>query len=530
MSLTPREIGTLIVVILRAAHLPNKRNIGKQDPYCVVSVNGEKRRTKAIRRGGQHPEWDEEIRFTLFEDVEDVLDRTAHTDGTPPPPPPKDDIRGPKRIKGGKSMALACYADDPREPDLIGETTVDLTEVLTKGETDEWFTLSNKDKFAGKVYLELTFWSNEPPPEKKASTKPKANKEYLGPGSFTPAEDTPLQSSRAASTSNLHDHSRQSSDSIPASLRASNTLARLDLYVPPYERTSAPPADQLANDFSEFGMSDSHRRQSFPPPQRGYTPRSVSAGYSAYSPHPYESDPVYAYDRPVTPTHQSFLHHSNSINSHPSYSSPAAYQPQYETRSSALYHHSPTRGIPTSSSGFMPLSNSSGFVPLASHPSEGYSQSLSHTPAPIYNQSQFQPTTPYTPISSQTPIPANPLPYIPSSSSASFHSQQSFQPSQSFTYPQYDYSTPTPTPQPYITPQPPASIPTHIQTPAPTPTYQNYSTPSPPHNPTPPIPVPQNPLSSSLGAGSRPLPQQPQVVYVQQQIQPPYPPHRHHHH
>ncbi len=24
----------------------------------------------------------------------------------------------------------------------------------------EWFTLSNKDKFAGKVYLELTFWSN----------------------------------------------------------------------------------------------------------------------------------------------------------------------------------------------------------------------------------------------------------------------------------------------------------------------------------------------------------------------------------
>lgn len=33
-------------------------------------------------------------------------------------------------------MSLMCYADDPREPDLIGETTVDLTEVLTKGETD----------------------------------------------------------------------------------------------------------------------------------------------------------------------------------------------------------------------------------------------------------------------------------------------------------------------------------------------------------------------------------------------------------
>lgn len=33
-------------------------------------------------------------------------------------------------------MQLRCYADDPREPDLIGEAIVDLSEVLTKGETD----------------------------------------------------------------------------------------------------------------------------------------------------------------------------------------------------------------------------------------------------------------------------------------------------------------------------------------------------------------------------------------------------------
>jgi hypothetical protein len=33
-------------------------------------------------------------------------------------------------------MSVACYADDLREPELIGEATVDLTEALTKGETD----------------------------------------------------------------------------------------------------------------------------------------------------------------------------------------------------------------------------------------------------------------------------------------------------------------------------------------------------------------------------------------------------------
>jgi hypothetical protein len=73
-------------------------------------------------------------------------------------------------------MILACFAAD-KEPELIGEATVDLTEALTKGETDgthmllsigvstlrcysEWFTLLNKDKYSGEVYLELTFWSN----------------------------------------------------------------------------------------------------------------------------------------------------------------------------------------------------------------------------------------------------------------------------------------------------------------------------------------------------------------------------------
>lgn len=122
----------------RQQHLPNKQRIGKQDPYCCVTLNGEKRRTRAIKRGGQHPEWDEEVRFTLYEDTEDILARSAKenaaVNGTPPPLPSKEKRK--KKVKGGNSMLLACFADDPKEPELIGETVVDLSEVLTKGETD----------------------------------------------------------------------------------------------------------------------------------------------------------------------------------------------------------------------------------------------------------------------------------------------------------------------------------------------------------------------------------------------------------
>lgn len=116
-------------------NLPNKRHIGKQDPYASITFNGEKKRTKAIKRGGQHPEWDEEFRYTLCEDPNDASTIPLHGDATPPPPPPKKS-KGPPTVKGGRSMLVACFAEDPREPDFIGETNVDLTEVLTKGETD----------------------------------------------------------------------------------------------------------------------------------------------------------------------------------------------------------------------------------------------------------------------------------------------------------------------------------------------------------------------------------------------------------
>lgn len=143
-----------------------------------MRLNGEKRRTKAIKRGGQQPEWDEEIRFTLYE--ADSSSPELDTDyGAPPPLPPKKSAKDAPNIQGGRFMSLACYAEDLKEPELIGETQVDLTEVLTKGETDgihdhssatlnsnahafaiEWFTLMNKDRYSGEVYLELTFWSN----------------------------------------------------------------------------------------------------------------------------------------------------------------------------------------------------------------------------------------------------------------------------------------------------------------------------------------------------------------------------------
>ncbi|KAJ7179335.1 hypothetical protein C8R46DRAFT_1073441 [Mycena filopes] len=507
-----REIGTLIVVILKANHLPNKRNIGKQDPYCLVAVNGEKQRTKVIKRGGQHPEWDEELRFTLYED--DLEVPVNGVNGTPPPPPPKD---GKKNIKGGSVMKLSCFADDPREPDLIGQADVDLTEVLTKGETDEWFTLTNKDKFAGKVYLELTFWSNEPAPEKKVvPVAPRANNEYSGPGSFISSDDIHTlppgpgyPPSRVVSTSSVYAHSRRQSDSVPSTVPSSNSLAQLDLYRPPYEqepRGRAPSFSTLTNDFAELAFVDqSRRRESLPAPQSTIYHGRPSSSYSTYPPpHGYEpsipdSASTYSYDRPSTPPGQTH----DSFGRPVPYPAQAPYQTQYDS-SSYNPPPPPTRAprysMPSTPSGFRPLSNSSSFTPLPSHPSEPstFAPPLSHTPAPPAGY----PPGSYAPGPSQPPGPGY-APPLPPSSSAGFHPQQGFPPSQSFQYSQFQ-----PQPQQYN------PLPAHIQTPTP-PAQQGYPLPpSPTHAPAASL---SHSNSLSLSTGSRPLPQQPQFHAAQGQ-------------
>ncbi|KAG9044854.1 hypothetical protein FS837_007411 [Tulasnella sp. UAMH 9824] len=153
-----QKIGTLVVVVAKAKNLLNKRLIGKQDPYCELKLGDQTVRTKAVKRGGQNPEWDEEFRFPIYETAEEELRRTrGKRDGEGK----FFDVsygraRPPKRI-----MRLSCYADSPRKPDLIGESTIDLTEALTQGELDGYFELTSPTFYRGEVYLEMTYYRSE---------------------------------------------------------------------------------------------------------------------------------------------------------------------------------------------------------------------------------------------------------------------------------------------------------------------------------------------------------------------------------
>lgn len=193
------------------------------------------------------------------------------------------------------------------------------------------------------------------------------------------------------------------------------------------------------------------------------------------------------------------------------YPGQVSYQPQYETAPPSMYTPPPRRGprysVPSTSSGFMPISH-------PSEPSGFNGPPPSHTPAP-YSQSHFHPQ-PGFPVSSQTPAPSYP-PIAASTSNHSFNHQPSFPPSQSFQYTQFTPPAPAPSPQQYLPPaqsHSPARI-AHLQN-----NYGYNMTGSPTRESASP-PVQNGQLSSSV-SGSRPLPQ-PHVYPNQQAYGVPFP-------
>ena len=57
MTVDGPEIGTLVLVVDRAKNLPNRKTMGKQNPYCAARLGKEAKKTETDKRGGQTPKW-----------------------------------------------------------------------------------------------------------------------------------------------------------------------------------------------------------------------------------------------------------------------------------------------------------------------------------------------------------------------------------------------------------------------------------------------------------------------------------------
>ncbi|KAF2236370.1 hypothetical protein EV356DRAFT_574984 [Viridothelium virens] len=336
MTVDGEEIGTLVVVVDRAKNLPNRKTMGKQDPYCAARLGKEAKKTETDIRGGQTPKWDQELRFTVH-DSPDYY-----------------------------SLKVSVFNDDKRT-DLIGETWVSLGEVVVSGggKGDKWHNLNCKGKYAGEIRIELTYYDTRVSSERQASEGMQGHMGMgLGPGGSPsmagPRQQPPLR--RRPLPAGPNDSSPMSTPDRSAAT-PQHSFGPRNYHTPPHQRPL--PASNSPSGFAirETPMSSP---ASFQPDN--YQPSEPPTEYAAHhedrSDYGYESNmhEDYHTQREVSPYSLNYADDAASVHaSEQGWSDSPAWNHQQQPHGYSEYHGH--RGPP------LPHSYS---APAVAPASEGY--------------------------------------------------------------------------------------------------------------------------------------------------------------
>ncbi|KAG7894764.1 hypothetical protein KL908_001114 [Ogataea polymorpha] len=122
----------LVIIVSKAQDLPNRKKLDKQSPYCVARIQDQVQKTKIVPRGGQNPHFDDELWFSL-DNVEET------------------------------TVNFIVYHQMKKDSELVCKADIDFTPALRRSSKegyDNWFTLSYNGRPAGKIYLEMTYYSS----------------------------------------------------------------------------------------------------------------------------------------------------------------------------------------------------------------------------------------------------------------------------------------------------------------------------------------------------------------------------------
>lgn len=170
--------------------------MGKQNPYCIARVGQEALRCPADIRGGQIPAWDHEVRFQVY----DVPDQ--------------------------KTLKLSVLDENDSKPELIGDAVIKLQPAFQAHPSqghDGWHELTYRGKYAGEVYIEMTFYPSKPSlPKKVRQSNPAVDMlaSHMSNMSIRPLPPDPSQTTTAANPRPLPMPSSSVSSSPAASTKS----------------------------------------------------------------------------------------------------------------------------------------------------------------------------------------------------------------------------------------------------------------------------------------------------------------------
>ena len=260
LTLDGPEIGTLVVIFDRAKNLPNRKTMGKQDPYCAARLGKEAKKTETDKRGGQTPKWsdinihnscamltfvrDQEMRFTVHDSPD------------------------------YNQLKVSVFNDD-KKTELIGETWVALDQIIVPGggTNDFWHSLNCKGRYAGDIRIELTYYDTRPRTEiaedRRQSTPTSGSMDKVTSGIGGPRQPKPVK--RRPLPADPTDTSRSSSLPQTPSSAGQNISAFQQRYVESpddYSQRNSSPTDKRFQRLYE----EQHRDTSLNKPQQSHTP------------------------------------------------------------------------------------------------------------------------------------------------------------------------------------------------------------------------------------------------------------------
>lgn len=95
----------------------------KMDPFVEIAIGPHRYKTTVHKKGGKRPQWNETFSHELFGNEDD--------------------------------MTIIIWDQDRKKVDLVGETAINLSQVLAQGSSSNWYEVFWRGKTAGRILINL---------------------------------------------------------------------------------------------------------------------------------------------------------------------------------------------------------------------------------------------------------------------------------------------------------------------------------------------------------------------------------------
>lgn len=118
-------MGRTLMIRPVAAQLSHKTDffLFKMDPFVEIAIGAARYKTTVHKNGGKRPQWNETFTHELYGQEDD--------------------------------MTVIVWDQDKKKVDLVGETRINLGQVLAHGSSSNWYELFWRGKAAGRILLNL---------------------------------------------------------------------------------------------------------------------------------------------------------------------------------------------------------------------------------------------------------------------------------------------------------------------------------------------------------------------------------------